>query len=158
MNIRYLLFSTALVLSAQPSLAVADDGGSTWGAGGSAQISDVWEFLREVDRTILMAEEGQYGKVSDEDLYRVVEAGRTIKGLLAGRGSADRLDGAQKQALMNARELIGTVLRSADKDREVCLPAMITGSRLPREECMTVQEREERAYIQRERRWPPTYR
>ncbi len=154
MNIRLWLLVGAMVIGTQSATVLAASAGDIWGADGQSEVSNVWAFLREVDRTMLLAEEGGYGEISDEDQYRVSEAGRTIRTLLGGRTSTGHLDGSQRQALNDARRVIGTVLRSADKEREVCLPAMITGSRLPREECLTVEEREDRAYYQRERRWP----
>lgn len=154
MNTRTILISIAMALVAVPESALADNHGKLWGADGHEQITNVWAFEREVDRTLLMANDGEYGDISDADRYRVEEAGRTIKAILSGR-SSNSLSSNERAALADARMVIGSVLQTADKDREVCLPAMITGSRIPRPECLTVEEREDRAYYERERRWPP---
>ena len=143
----------ALATAALPGGAAAAEG--NWGAGGDSQIDNVWAFLREVDRTLLMAREGEYGEISEGDQYRVEEAGRTIRSLLSGRSSSANLDSADRSALADAREVIGSVLRTADKEREVCIKVPITGSRIHRPECLTVEEREDRAFYERERRWPP---
>lgn len=155
MNIRYFLFTITLVFFAQPNQLKAADSEGLWGTDGRAEISNVRAFLREVDRAMSMAGEGEYGEISDSDMYRLEEAGRTIRGVLAGRSSVNGLDRSQVEVVTNAREAIGSVLRIAEKDREICLPAMITGSRIARPECLTLKEREDRAYYERERRWPP---
>ncbi len=146
---RKLYAAIVIAIVALPFNALAAEGAN-------GQVDNVWAFLRQVDRTLLMAKEGEYGEISEDQQYRVEEAGRTIKALLSGRRSSASLSGSEQAELGAARATIASVLQTADKDREVCIDVPITGSRIYREECLTIEEREERAYYQRERRWPPT--
>ena len=108
------------------------------------RISDAEAFLDEIDDAIEAARAGDYGRLKKGTLVRIEMARNRIGDLLAGHDSALELKPDERIELFNAQEMITAAIRSDDKNREVCKREMVTGSRLPKTECMTVAEREAR--------------
>jgi hypothetical protein len=107
-------------------------------------ISDAGAFLKEVDSTVEMARAGEYGRLHKGTLVRIEMARDRMNDLLEGHDSALELAPEERLELYNAQEMITSAIRNDDKNRTVCKREMITGSRLPKTECMTVAEREAR--------------
>jgi hypothetical protein len=112
-------------------------------------ITSADQFLIEVDQTLAMAREGDYGSISGEDLQRLDVAHLTIVRLLDGYDNARHLQPDERIALFNAQELIKAIVRNDEKGRVVCKRVAGTGTRLARAECLTVVEREMRAQTAR---------
>jgi hypothetical protein len=112
-------------------------------------ITSADEFLLEVDQTLSMARDGEYGTISHDDLQRLDVAHLTIVRLLDGYDNARHLQADERIALFNAQELIRSIVRNDEKGRVVCKRVAGTGTRLARAECLTVIERELRAQTAR---------
>lgn len=109
------------------------------------RITDAQAFMKEIDQTIDLANSGQYGRIKTRDLDRIAAARDTIASLLEGRTKATELKPEQRLELFNAQELITSIVRNDEKNRKVCQRVQVTGSRVPKSECLTVAEREARA-------------
>jgi hypothetical protein len=116
----------------------------------AAEITDTRAYLAEIDDAIRMARAGQYGTIGRSGHRRLDAAQRRIHSLLAGHDSALELAPDERVGLYNAQEMVRSLLRSDDKDRMVCRRETKTGSRIPKTECLTVAEREERAQTARQ--------
>lgn len=108
------------------------------------RIGDAGAFLDEIDNAIVMARAGDYGRLKKGTLVQIEMARDRIEALLDGHERALDLEPEERLELYNAQETITSAIRSDDKNRTVCKREMVTGSRLPRTECMTVAEREAR--------------
>jgi hypothetical protein len=138
-----------LLLSPAIALAVADDRKSNPSrverAETNAQrIGDAGSFLKEINSAIDMARAGDYGRLKKGTIVRIEMARDRIEELLSGHDNALELEPEERLELYNAQETITAAIRADDKNRTVCTREMVTGSRLPRTECMTVAEREAR--------------
>ena len=154
MRIRFIIVASLLTLPLA-GLAVAQERGKGESLEQRAQanaerISDANAFLNEIDASIQMARAGEYGRLKKGTIVRIEMARDKIEDLLDGHRSAMELPASERVALYNAQEMISSALRDDDKNRTVCKREMVTGSRLPRTECMTVAEREARAQAARE--------
>jgi signal transduction histidine kinase len=109
------------------------------------RISDAQAFVREIDQSIALAQAGDYGRIKAGDMDRVVAARNTIATLLEGRTRATELPPEQRIELYNAQELITSIIRNDEKNRKVCKRVQVAGSRVTKNECLTVAEREARA-------------
>ncbi len=112
-------------------------------------ITSADEFLLEVDQTLSMAHDGDYGSISRNDLQRLDVAHLTIVKLLDGYDNARHLGADERIALFNAQELIRAIVRNDERGRVVCKRVATTGTRLARAECLTVVDREVRAQTAR---------
>jgi hypothetical protein len=108
------------------------------------RIGDADAFIDEIDAALEMARAGEYGRLKKGTIVRIEMARDRIEELLEGHDSALELKPEERIELYNAQEMITAAIRSDDKNREVCKREMVTGSRLPKTECMTVAEREAR--------------
>lgn len=108
------------------------------------RISDADAFVKEIDDAIYAARAGDYGRLKKGTIVRIEMARDRIDELLEGHDSAMELEPDERIELYNAQEMITGAIRSDDKNREVCKRELVTGSRLPKTECMTVAEREAR--------------
>ena len=108
------------------------------------RIGDAGAFLDEIDTAVEMARAGDYGRLHKVTVVRIEMARDTISELLEGHASALDLEPEERIELYNAQESITAALRSDEKNRTICKREMVTGSRLPRTECMSVAEREAR--------------
>lgn len=113
--------------------------------------NDAAEFLREIDYTMTLALAGEYGGISGADVDRLKKARDTIVLLLKDQVRATDLEPEQRLALYNAQEVMTSILRNDEKNRQVCAKVVAIGSRLPRYECMTVGDREERRRLNYEK-------
>ena len=118
-----------------------------------ATISSASIFLEELEHTVAMAMDGDYGRIKGADVDRMLAAQKTIKSLLAGHDNARHLQPDERIALYNAQEAIKAIVRNDEKNRKVCKRVAGTGTRLAKAECMTVAEREARAKAVRESAW-----
>lgn len=109
------------------------------------RITDAAKFLSEVENSVEMARNGDYGRLPGGSVKRLEAAQATIIDLLEGHASARELPPAERIALYNAQELITATLRNNDKNRTICKREPTTGSRLTKTECLTVAQREARA-------------
>ena len=108
------------------------------------RIGDAGAFLDEIDDAVDAARAGDYGRLKKGTIVRIEMARDRIGELLEGHASALELEPEERIELYNAQEMITAAIRADDKNREVCKREMVTGSRLPKTECMTVAEREAR--------------
>jgi hypothetical protein len=138
------LLGSSFVASAAVGERDADASLSERAEENAEQISDAEAFLDEIDDAIEAARAGDYGRLKKGTIVRIEMARNRIGDLLAGHDSALELKPDERIELFNAQETITAAIRSDDKNREVCKREMVTGSRLPKTECMTVAEREAR--------------
>jgi hypothetical protein len=141
---RRLALSLMLLALASPALTSMQDQVARADAR-VHEINDADAYVEEVQRSMSMARRGDYGRIERDDLKRAEKAQQEIEILLAGRAKASELDTDDRVRLLNAQELITSVLRSDDKNRKICKRMPNTGSRLGKTECMTVAQREKRA-------------
>jgi hypothetical protein len=118
-----------------------------------ASISSASNFLSELDHTVALAMEGDYGRIKGHDVDRMLAAHKTIKRLLDGHENARHLQPDERIALFNAQETIKAIVRNDEKNRKVCKRVSGTGTRLAKAECLTVAQREARAKAVRESAW-----
>jgi hypothetical protein len=109
------------------------------------RITDAQAFVKEIDLTIELTKAGDYGRIKEGDMDRVIEARNTIASLLEGHTRATELEPEQRLELYNAQELITAIVRNDEKNRKVCKRVKVVGTRVPKNECLTVAEREQRA-------------
>lgn len=114
------------------------------------KISDAQALVREIDETIELTKEGGYGRIKAGDMDRIMAARNTIASLLEGRTRATELPPEQRIELYNAQELITSIIRNDEKNRKVCQRVQLSGSRVTKNECLTVAEREARARAARD--------
>ncbi len=147
MWIRVLAASALLLAGSGPALAIAS-GSAVLAARADSyaqSITSADELLLEVDQTLAMARDGEYGSISHDDLQRLDIAHLTMVRLLDGYDNARHLQVDERIALFNAQELIKAIVRNDEKGRIVCKRVSGTGTRLARADCLTVSERELRA-------------
>jgi hypothetical protein len=116
----------------------------------TALIHDAPAFIAEVEVTVEMARDGEYGRLKRGGLVRIQRARDVIVGLLTGHASATELTPDDRIAVFNAQEQISAELNDDDKNRTVCKREATLGTRFPTTECLTVAERESRRRISRE--------
>jgi hypothetical protein len=148
MYLRIFLAASLLAIPLVSGAAIAErDKGQSVAQRAQAnaeRIGDAGAFLTEVDTTVEMARAGEYGRLKKGTLVRIEMARDRMNDLLEGHDNALELDPEERLELYNAQEMITSAIRNDDKNRTVCKREMITGSRLPKTECMTVAEREAR--------------
>jgi len=111
----------------------------------AATITDAEKFVEEIDQSLVLAMNGDYGRMKRGDITRMNKARDVIAELLEGHSNALELKPEERIELYNAQEVLTATIRNDEKDRKVCKLEAVTGSRLGKTECMTVAEREERA-------------
>jgi hypothetical protein len=109
--------------------------------------NDTAKYLAELDESIKLAREGQYGKLPRGSGDRLAALRLNIGELLRGDVDPRTLPQEQRLALFNAHQEIESIIKKDDKSRMVCTREADTGSRIAKTECMTVGEREERAQM-----------
>jgi hypothetical protein len=114
------------------------------------KISDAEKFVEEVDQTLQLARNGEYGSIKAKDLRRLDIARDTIVDLLEGHDNGSDLAPEERLRLFNAQEEITSIIRNDQKDRRICRSVATTSSRLGQRECLTIAEREARAKLARE--------
>ena len=107
--------------------------------------ADTGKYLDELDHTIKLAIDGQYGKLPKGSGDRLTQAREEIGALLKGDVDPRTLPPEQRIALFNAHQTIESIVRKNDKDRVVCTREAQLGTRVTTTQCLTVGEREERA-------------
>ncbi len=103
------------------------------------------EIASETELAMQLARAGQYGKLSKFSRERATEAARAIANIAKRSSSLADLSAADREVLDNARAQLDEHLRIRNKNRIVCTKEAPIGSRLPRELCLTVGQREDRA-------------
>jgi hypothetical protein len=153
----FVIASVLLILQASASTAWAIPSETdTAGAQADAYVRNITSassFLTEIEQTIELALDGDYGRIKGADIDRMLAAHKTIKSLLDGHENARHLQPEQRIELYNAQETISAIVRNDEKNRKVCKRVSATGSRLTKAECMTVAQREARAKAVRESAW-----
>lgn len=133
----------ALMILALGQSAAADAAAQPDAAG--APAGEAAALLAEVQTAVQMARKGDYGPLQKSQLRQLQQAEDEIEDLLAGRTQLEELSEQGRVALYNAQQTITAILRSDDKDRKICKREAVVGSRLSRNVCLTVAEREARA-------------
>ncbi|MFA6986434.1 MAG: hypothetical protein WC213_09530 [Arenimonas sp.] len=108
-------------------------------------IVDAKEYLARINNTLEMASRGEYGQLRRGSDVRLRAARDRIAKVLEGHATTAELEGDERVVLINAEEVIKSVIRNDDKSRIVCAYIPGTGSRLAKKECMSIAEREARA-------------
>ncbi|MEZ0472335.1 hypothetical protein [Luteimonas salinilitoris] len=114
------------------------------------RITDTGAYIAEIEDSLVLARNGDYGRLKRGSMGRLESSRDRIVDLLDGHESARELPTEDRIALYKAQEQISSILRNNDKDRVVCKRITTTGSRVPVNECLTVAEREVRAQVARE--------
>jgi hypothetical protein len=109
--------------------------------------SDTAKYLAELDASIKLAREGQYGKLPRGSHDRLAALRANIGELLRDGVDPRTLEPGQRLALFNAHQELESILKKDDKSRVVCTRDADTGTRIATTKCMTVGEREERARV-----------
>lgn len=107
--------------------------------------TEAGEYLASIDHALDLARKGEYGRISRGSHEELKAARDRIAGLLEGHASKDELQPDARLAVQHAEDAIQAIIQSQDKNRMVCRREAGTGSRLPRNECLTVAQREARA-------------
>lgn len=153
MNVKTGVLGCLMALLASHVMATVQSDVTTLGERANAQaerITDVEHYLAEINDSLRLARDGEYGRIKREDMSRLESTRDRIADLLEGHASASELSSEDRIALYQAQELISTTLGTNDKNRVVCKRATQLGSRLPVKECLTVAQREELARAARE--------
>ncbi len=103
------------------------------------------EIADEAQLAVDLARSGQYGKLSTRQIKLVNAALDTIQAIAQTNASLGDLDQTERRELRNSRIRMDKILRVRNKHRIVCTSEAKTGSRLGRQLCLTVAQREERA-------------
>jgi hypothetical protein len=147
MKTRTALF--ALLLACSDSVFAADPPAATVAEQADTQVqkigSDTAKYLAELDGAIALAKSGQYGKLKRGSEQALADARQTIGNLLRDGVDPRQLKPEERIALFNAHQTIESILRKDDKSRMVCTREAEIGSRVTTTRCMTVGEREEQA-------------
>ena len=150
MNIRVLTLGCLLGLSL-PALAIAQSADSdATPANATAEverITDAGAFLAEIERSLEMARNGEYGKLRRSQMSDLQDARDEIVLLLEGHATATELPPEERIVVYNAQEVMSSILRKDDKERVICEKTVKIGTRLGTTECLTVGQREARARI-----------
>jgi hypothetical protein len=158
MNIRSLVLSLAAAISmslsgaSQAYLSSANSPGTLAERADAhaAKITDAELFLAEIDKSLEMARDGDYGRLKRGDNERMEDARSEIRTLLEGHGNAMELQPDERIALFNAQEVITGAIRNDDKNRKVCKREPTLGTRLAKAECLTVAQREARKKVSKD--------
>lgn len=108
------------------------------------------KLLAEIDASVALAREGEYGRLKRGDTAKLEKARDRIHDLLEGQTDPAQLPDASRIEVHNAQQLIAGILGKDNKDRMVCKREASLGSRVAGTECMTVGQREARARASRE--------
>lgn len=111
------------------------------------------KLLQEIDTTLALARDGDYGRIEAHDMRRLEELRTNVATLLADQTNPRALKADDRLAIFNAQEEITAIVRNDDKNRKVCKRVTGTATRLSKAECLTVAQREARAKSVRESAW-----
>jgi hypothetical protein len=111
------------------------------------------KLLQEIDQTLTLARDGDYGRINSDDMRRLEELRLIVAGLLTDQPNPRALKAEDRLLIFNAQEEMSSIVRNDDKGRKVCKRVTGTGSRLAKAECLTVAQREARAKSVRESAW-----
>lgn len=146
MSIRILALTGLLALSsAGYGSAAASQGNRALPDNQVLLVTDAKEYMARINNTLELASKGEYGQLKRGSESKMRAARDRIAELLHGHATTTEVQGEDRVALVNAEEVIKSVIRNDDKDRIVCTHVAGTGSRLAKKECMSIAEREERA-------------
>jgi hypothetical protein len=143
--IRVILWASVILAFGQAAPADAAEPRSGQSVPAGTQQEEAAQLLAEVQTAVQMARKGDYGPLKKDQLRQLQTAQEEIEGLLAGRTQLKELSEQGRVALFNAQQTITAILRSDEKDRKICKREVVIGSRLNRNVCLTVAEREARA-------------
>lgn len=107
--------------------------------------SEAQAYLANIDRTLALAFDGQYGNLRRGAEKELQAARDRIAGVLDTSNSVTDIPLDDRIAIQNAADVISSILKNKQKDRMVCKRGMKTGTRFASSECMTVAQREARA-------------
>ncbi len=143
---RLFLVCSLIVLSmtCHPSAAAASSDQQAGEVVGHTQ-TETQDYLAKIDRTLSLADKGQYGKLKRGAAEELQAARDLIAGALAGRTTLVGLPVSDQLKIQNAEDAIAAILRNKEKDRMVCTHEAKTGTRFSTTECMTVAQREARS-------------
>ena len=111
------------------------------------------KLLQEIDLTLELARDGDYGRIEAQDMARLEELRTTIGNLLVNQPNPRALKADDRLIIFNAQEEMTAIVRNDDKNRKVCKRVTGTATRLAKAECLTVAQRETRAKSVRESAW-----
>lgn len=126
--------------------AVQDEGHSS----AVAEPTEVAKLLEDVELSMAMARDGQYGRLRGRDLERLESAYAHIVATLSEVESLSQLNPQKRQSLALAQSQFDGILKPEDSDRKICKRIASTGTRLGALECLTLAERRARAEASRE--------
>lgn len=121
--------------------AVQDEGHSS----AVAEPTEVAKLLEDVELSMAMARDGQYGRLRGRDLERLESAYAHIVATLSEVESLSQLNPQKRQSLALAQSQFDGILKPEDSDRKICKRIASTGTRLGALECLTLAERRARA-------------
>jgi hypothetical protein len=103
------------------------------------------EIVAQSQLALDLARRGLYGPLSTRTIKLARASVQRIEALADGKDSLTELSASDRADFDAARERLDTVLRIENKNRIVCLKRVPLGTRIGRQECMTIGQREERA-------------
>lgn len=115
----------------------------------AAEASEAAAMIEEVELSMSLARDGQFGNIKSRDMEKLENAYAFIVETLGQVDSVSELNPQQSQSLELARSQFDGILRVDDEDRKVCKRVSTTGTRLGALECLTVAERRARAEASR---------
>lgn len=148
---RLLMVCCLLTLSLTshgPAVASNGDQVGPEGTDASAQpVTDAQAYLANIDRTLALADDGEYGNLKRGSGKRLEDARGRIAAVLEGQEAVADLPLADRIVIQNAEDAITSILRNKERDRMVCKREAKTGTRFATTECQTIGEREARAAV-----------
>jgi hypothetical protein len=103
------------------------------------------QIVGNADVALELARSGQYGPLSTRNIKLANAAHEKILEITAGKASLDELSADERASLAQARERLDQALRVKNRNRIVCIKQAKLGTRVAREECLSIAQREQRA-------------
>lgn len=129
-----------------PALASAGDQANPESTdAATAKVTDAQAYLANIDRTLALADDGEYGSLRRGSGERLADARDRIAAVLQGQETVDGLPLTDRIVIQNAEDEITSILRNKERGRMVCKRDKKTGTRFATTECLSVGEREARA-------------
>ncbi|WP_143006721.1 hypothetical protein [Aquimonas voraii] len=140
-----ILIALPLMVSARDlgSGGAPESGGTV--AAENDQRTEAEALLDEIELSMNMARDGQYGRIKKRDMDRLESAFAHIVEVLGMVERVSELPAEKQQSLASAQSQINDVLKPEDEDRKICKRISSTGTRLGALECLTLAERRSRA-------------
>ena len=107
------------------------------------------ELIDEAELSMEMARDGQYGRIKARDMETLESAYSRMITLLENVDSPSALPATQQQTLALAQSQMAAILRPDDPDRKICKRIAATGTRLGAMECLSLDQRRQRARASR---------